>query len=230
MSYVLLGFAVLAGVILLSRWFLSAEPAHMAWALRWLGLCLSGLFTAFFFVTGRLAIAVPMLVVSLLLLMRALGLSGPPRVKARKRGKQSTVQTEYLDMLLDVESGRMAGRVRKGAFQGRDLSALRPEELLALWRECAAKDDQSRRVLESYLDRHHEGWREAAQAQANAARGASQMTPDEARELLGVGPDANEREIKDAHRKLMRTHHPDQGGSPELAARLNEARDVLLGS
>jgi len=55
------------------------------------------------------------------------------------------------------------------------------------------------------------------------------MSVDEAYKVLGVSPKASEREIKEAHRKLMRKHHPDKGGSAELAARLNEARDVLLG-
>ena len=55
------------------------------------------------------------------------------------------------------------------------------------------------------------------------------MSPDEAYKLLGLSPKASDQEIKEAHRRLMREHHPDRGGSGELAARLNEARDVLLG-
>jgi DnaJ-domain-containing protein 1 len=123
----------------------------------------------------------------------------------------------------------MAGRVRKGPFAGRDLSEMRPEELMALWRECAARDEQSARVMESFLDRHFDGWRDAAQAQDEAPRRGGRMTPDEARQMLGVSPKASEQEIKEAHRKLMREHHPDHGGSVELAAQLNEAREVLLG-
>ena len=33
-----------------------------------------------------------------------------------------------------------------------------------------------------------------------------------------------------AHRRLMRTAHPDQGGSAWLASGLNAARDLLLGA
>ena len=56
------------------------------------------------------------------------------------------------------------------------------------------------------------------------------MTRDQAFEVLGVPPNATEQEIRDAHRRLMRAAHPDSGGSDWLAARINQARDVLLGS
>lgn len=53
------------------------------------------------------------------------------------------------------------------------------------------------------------------------------MTEAEARRVLGVGEGATPEEIQAAYRARMRTAHPDQGGDPELAARLNTARDKL---
>jgi curved DNA-binding protein CbpA len=54
------------------------------------------------------------------------------------------------------------------------------------------------------------------------------MDADEARRVLGVGPDAGADEIRAAHRRLVARVHPDQGGSADLAGRVNAARDILL--
>jgi len=55
------------------------------------------------------------------------------------------------------------------------------------------------------------------------------MSADEARSILGVGPDAGREEIQAAYTRLMRLAHPDKGGTSGLAAQLNAARDRLLG-
>jgi len=60
------------------------------------------------------------------------------------------------------------------------------------------------------------------------ARAPGTMSVEEAREILGVGADADAASIKAAHRRLMEANHPDRGGSNWIAARLNQARDRLL--
>jgi len=55
------------------------------------------------------------------------------------------------------------------------------------------------------------------------------MTSEEAYQVLGLHPGATEVEIRAAHHRLMRTAHPDSGGSDWLATRINLARDVLFG-
>ncbi len=62
--------------------------------------------------------------------------------------------------------------------------------------------------------------------QSGAQSGA--MTRDEALAVLELDAGANEAAIRAAHRRLIAALHPDQGGSSYLAAKINQARDVLL--
>ena len=61
-----------------------------------------------------------------------------------------------------------------------------------------------------------------------AKPGTFVLGDQEARSILGVGPDASEADIQAAYGRLMRLAHPDKGGTDGLAAQLNAARDRLL--
>ena len=50
------------------------------------------------------------------------------------------------------------------------------------------------------------------------------------RPLFNFDPPSTEEEIRAAHRRLILRVHPDAGGSADLAARINRAKDVLLDS
>jgi hypothetical protein len=144
-------------------------------------------------------------------------------------GQTSRVATEHLEVELDHESGEIRGRVLKGPWAGRELQGLSPQDIAGLWDTCRFADPQSAQILEAYLDSRHPSWRENAQRGGWEERAAAAMTRQEAFKVLGLEEGASETEIRRAHRELMFRLHPDHGGSSFLAAKINEAKAVLLG-
>lgn len=146
----------------------------------------------------------------------------------------STVQSRYIRMTLAHESGDIDGDVLEGQFKGRTLRQMELEALLQLLVECQP-DEESVALLQAYLDRVYAGsWRQQAgdradepgQQQTSSRSGA--MPHDEALQILGLSPDASDKDIIEAHRRLIQKVHPDRGGSAYLAAKINLAKDTLL--
>ncbi len=151
-----------------------------------------------------------------------------------KGGQASNVRTAFLNATLDHDSGEIDAEILAGRHKGRRFSAMSAADVLDVWVDCAA-DSESRLIVEAYLDRRVPDWREHVQRDGDGGAGASggsggsgAMTEKDAYELLGLQPGASEAEIRASHRRMMKKMHPDQGGSTALAARLNEAKDVLL--
>jgi hypothetical protein len=228
---IIFGLVVLALLLWALHAFTKVKPQTAAVVLKTGGglgaLAVAGLLGA----RGRLDVAIP-------LGLTGLGLLGwlpwsIPGLGARMRkstGQVSRVRSAFVEMELDHDTGTMRGRILAGRHEGAALDALDVATLAGFLPDI---DEESRSLLMAYLDRREPLWRENAQADATAGssrRGWStgKMTEEEAYQILGVQPGASAKDIGLAHRSLMKKLHPDQGGSTYLAARVNEAKDVLL--
>lgn len=149
-----------------------------------------------------------------------------------KTGQTSDVKTKYFEMTLDHDTGDINGTVLTGSFQGRTLDSLEIEELAELLKECRKRDEQSASILETYLNRMRaDKWDEYVEAHADEDlqdRQTSDMSRSEALEVLGLEEGATKDDIIEAHRTMMQRNHPDRGGSTWVAARINQAKKILL--
>ncbi|MCW5681672.1 MAG: DnaJ domain-containing protein [Xanthobacteraceae bacterium] len=225
----LIGLAAFFAFLFGARMLAASDPKKLAKVFRTGGGIGALLLAAFFAVTGRFYLAVPLGFFAASLLN---WLPSPASWTARTQrttGQVSRVRAAFVEMELDHDSGEMHGRVLKGQFEGVPLDALDPAALLKLRDEF---DAESRALLEAYLDRRTPLWRENVEEDAGAGTAEpprhGPMTEEEAHQILGLEPGADAAQIRRAHRTLMKKLHPDQGGSTYLAARVNEAKDVLL--
>src|SRR5438128_4062458 len=230
MLYLIGGFAILGGFLLLVYLFINADPARLARGLKVTGIVIAVLAIATLAISGRLAALLMPLAMLMPLLIRVRSVLD--RYRPPAGGQSSTVATAFLRMTLDHDTGTMEGTILRGRFAGMRLDELGAADLLALLRECRAEDEEGARLLEAYLDRVHPEWRDGLAGGGTGGGGArpasGDMSVEEAYAILGLSPGADPDAIKEAHRRLMVKLHPDHGGSDYLATKINRARDVLL--
>ena len=227
MRWAFLILAVTFGAALLGMMFVRADATRLASALRLVGPVVLGAAGLIFLFLGRAQIAGMAFAGAVWLYMagrRSANASRPPR-------QRSTVRTAALEMELDHETGGLEGVVLAGRFEGRVLGQLSREHLIALLADLEG-DPESRQLLETYLDGRFPTWREDAHPDGGgreaSAPGSGTMTEQEAYQILGLEAGASAADIRKAHRRLMQRVHPDLGGSSFLAARINQAKDLLL--
>ncbi len=228
--YFLIGVGLLFVAWTVLRWFTEATPQQLVRAGQIALAIVGGAVALWFVASGKGADALvlvttlaPFFVRWKALWTRMRNAAGPTP------GGQSDVSTGWLRMSLDHASGAMDGTVLQGAFRGRRLGELSADDLRRLLAECSG-DTDSVALVEAYLDRLHPGWRTASGPEETVAPSSSAaMSRDEAWRILGLEPGAGEAAIREAHRRLMKKLHPDQGGSGYLAAKINQAKDLLLG-
>jgi DnaJ domain len=231
------GIAALALLWWLSKKFATANTAAMAKALKVVGGILALGAAALMAVRGRIDMTILLGGLGAWLLGWSIGgFPGMPSWMgpgaACTPGGVSRVRSATIEMELDHDTGDLDGTVLAGPLAGRRLGTLDEAALPGLAAACRSTDPDGLRLLEAYLDRRFPGRREHAERDADAGPGArpqpGAMTEEEAYQVLGLEPGAGLAEIRAAHRTLMKKLHPDQGGSTYLAARVNQAKDILL--
>ena len=232
MSYFAGGAMALSVLFLLARAYTSADPRALVRAVRY-GIGSILLLVGVVLVLGE-RWGLGGVVIAAGVSVLATGRIGPFDLGGgvRTQGSESAVRSHWFEMILDHDSGAMNGEVLRGKYAGRWLNDLDEAELMKLAEEVGSAGD-SAALLEAYLDRRISGWRENVEgdgaARPGSAADSGPMTDEQAYQILGLFPGATEAEIRAAHRRLMKAVHPDQGGSTFLAAKINQAKDWLLG-
>jgi hypothetical protein len=226
----LLGFAIVVGGWWIIRSFASAQPAQVRGLVRKVAggglIALSGLLA----LRGGINLALPVFMLGLGLMGQQMVFPNGMPWTRKTPGQASRVATSLIAMELDHDSGQMSGEVLAGPYKGRKLISLSLAEAQRFHAECAGAADQSRALFEAWIDRQRPEWR----AQWNGTRqppsssASPKMTRPEALAILGLKEGATADDIRAAHRRLMKTAHPDMGGSDYLAAKINEAKAFLL--
>lgn len=242
----ILGVAAIVGGVVAVRWFVNANPARLAKHAQSGGSVVLVVVGALLMLRGQAVLGGSLIMAGLGKLSRSGGFGGASGGfggyggtggagrGTPKGGQASTVRTARLEATLDHDSGEIDATVLAGRHEGRQFSAMSPADVLDVWVDCAG-DSESRLIVEAYLDRRMPEWRDHVERNRDNGAGASggagssgAMTEKDAYEVLGLQPGASEAEIRASHRSMMKKMHPDQGGSTVLAARLNEAKDILL--
>ena len=208
-EYIKLGLGIAVGAVVVLT---------LAGKMHWIGIAATGLLVALRQLLPTLVRLFPMLSS-----LRSQAGGGP------SPGQTSTVETPILRMQLAHDSGDLQGEVLQGRYKGWLLSEMNREQLRELMDYCSGEDQDSVQLLDSYLQQRFAGEAPFGEEQAAPEGGNSGMDRREALAVLGLPEDASDEDIVAAHRKLMQKLHPDRGGNDYLAAKINQAKDFLLG-
>lgn len=214
-EYIKLGLAIAVAIV---------AVLTITGKMHWLGVAATGLLVG-------LRALLPTLLRFFPLLASRLGgaATGQTGGQAAGQGQTSTVETALLRMQLAHDTGDLQGEVLEGAYKGWRLADMNREQLEELMAYCHSHDDESVRLLDSYLQQRFPGAGPFGQGRQSSERpDSSGFTREEALKILGLEEGASREDIVAAHRKLMQKLHPDRGGNDYLAAKINQAKDFLL--
>lgn len=226
LAYFIFGVFLLLALFVGAQAIVTMDAKKLARAIKVSGAIALAAAAGFFALTGRFAMAPPLALAALWLLRKRPLFGSRPSA-----GQQSSVETDWLSATLDHDSGHMDALIKMGQFEGQRLSGLSLEQLKMLMRELQ-HDQESRLLLESFIARNFEDEAdedEPGGTQSGGGGGGDITSRKDALEILELDEDASDDDIRAAHRRLMKKFHPDHGGSAYMAAKLNEAKDFLLG-
>lgn len=231
--WLVLGLALLFVLLASARWYANTTTQNAKRAFK----------LAFGLVGGGLLLVIllrggisPLISAAVAMAPLLLGLRGAFRraraTQGPSPGGASTVMSAWFEMSLDHDTGEVGGTVRKGPHAGADLDDLDEATLDELARECAG-DANSSRLLGAYMARRfgrEERYEDDEAAGGDGGSGGADgpMTRAEALQILGLEEGADNAEINAAYKRMIALAHPDKGGSAYLAAKINEARSLLL--
>jgi hypothetical protein len=239
MIALLAGLAALIAVMAVLHAVINTRAQILAAIVKWTGIAIAIAAAIWFLLRGSSGLGLASAALAAMFYFRqfaalrnAAGWRGGPG--GRPAGQTTDVETEWLRMSLDLDSGEAEGVVLKGRYAGAKLGELDFPQLMEVLGEARINDPQAAQLLEAYLARAHaDRWEEKGGEDGGGdrdgeARGGP-MTRDQALEILGLEPGATDADIREAYKRLMMNMHPDRGGSSYLAAQINAARDLLLG-
>ncbi len=232
MRQLLIVAAIVALVLLARAWLKRPAPTRLRWILYITAagvvvLAMLGKLHWLAALGAAIAGALPVILKKLFLLFRYFPLLGGliSRTGYGKSGN-ARFETAWLRLEVNPALGTLDGEVLQGEFKGRRLSSMRLAELEKLREALRGQDMKSTMLLQSYIALRSRT--RGARADDADVRTDNVMTRDEALNVLGLETGAAREDVILAHKRLMQKMHPDRGGSSYLAAKINQAKDVLL--
>ena len=229
MTYVFVAGLALLAALASYQWFRRLNPSLLRRSLRWIAGGAAAVVAGLLLLVRRYDIALFAGAAAISILRS--GRLGPFAFDSigPAQGNVSRIRSRYFAMELDHDTGAVMGKVLVGQFAGADLMDLGEMDTRLLIAEVDG-DTDSMSLLESWLDANRRGWREYFAETADEQQQPQEGSDAEAYAILGLQPGASEADIRAAHHELLKSVHPDRGGSSYLAAKINAARDRLLRS
>ena len=227
----LLALIALVGVMAFLGWYGRATPSQRNDAIKSLLLYGVGIALLVLVVTGRIPwlFAIISAIIpfwrKISVLGRYLGLFS---ALTGKSFGATSLTTEWLVIDFNFSTRALDAQIRKGDFSGQRLSQLNKDQLSQLLQAC--RDDlQSSTAVRAFMAaRFRQTGSAGDDRQQKTSAGDVNMSKAQAYEVLGLQPDAEDADIRKAHKRLIQKLHPDRGGSEYLATQINLAKDTLL--